>query len=186
MSGALIGKGNHRHFMEKEIFEQASVLGDTLRSFADPATHRIGAAGAAVRPRRPCRGLPRSPAAPLPMPAWSASTGSRAGGPAGGLGHRQRVPLPRRAAGPGPGRAVRLPVGRDRRHAGRDAPSAGSRAQGAGRGQRAREHASRARPTRCCARSPDRRSGSPRPRRSPRSWRPWPALPSARPGRAGG
>ena len=42
MSGALIGKGNHRHFMEKEIFEQAAVLGDTLRSFADPATHRIG------------------------------------------------------------------------------------------------------------------------------------------------
>jgi glucosamine--fructose-6-phosphate aminotransferase (isomerizing) len=42
MSGALIGKGNHRHFMEKEIFEQPAVLGDTLRSFADPATHRIG------------------------------------------------------------------------------------------------------------------------------------------------
>jgi glucosamine--fructose-6-phosphate aminotransferase (isomerizing) len=41
MSGALIGKGNHRHFMEKEIFEQPAVLGDTLRSFADPATHRI-------------------------------------------------------------------------------------------------------------------------------------------------
>ena len=42
MSGALIGKGNHRHFMEKEIFEQPAVLGDTLRSFADPASHRIG------------------------------------------------------------------------------------------------------------------------------------------------
>ena len=41
LSGALIGKGNHRHFMEKEIFEQPAVLGDTLRSFADPATHRI-------------------------------------------------------------------------------------------------------------------------------------------------
>ncbi len=41
MSGALIGKGNYRHFMEKEIFEQPAVLGDTLRSFADPATHRI-------------------------------------------------------------------------------------------------------------------------------------------------
>jgi glutamine---fructose-6-phosphate transaminase (isomerizing) len=41
VSGALIGKGNHRHFMEKEIFEQPAVLGDTLRSFADPATHRI-------------------------------------------------------------------------------------------------------------------------------------------------
>ncbi|MCB2009070.1 MAG: glutamine--fructose-6-phosphate transaminase (isomerizing), partial [Geminicoccaceae bacterium] len=41
MSGAMIGKGNHRHFMEKEIFEQPAVLGDTLRSFADPSTHRI-------------------------------------------------------------------------------------------------------------------------------------------------
>jgi glutamine---fructose-6-phosphate transaminase (isomerizing) len=41
LSGALIGKGNHRHFMEKEIFEQPAVLGDTLRAFADPATHRI-------------------------------------------------------------------------------------------------------------------------------------------------
>lgn len=40
-SGALIGKGNHRHFMEKEIHEQPAVLGDTLRAFADPATHRI-------------------------------------------------------------------------------------------------------------------------------------------------
>ncbi|MCS6877413.1 MAG: glutamine--fructose-6-phosphate transaminase (isomerizing) [Geminicoccaceae bacterium] len=41
LSGALIGKGNYRHFMEKEIFEQPAVIGDTLRSFADPATHRI-------------------------------------------------------------------------------------------------------------------------------------------------
>ena len=45
LSGALIGKGNHRHFMEKEIFEQPAVLGDTLRSFADPATHRIALPG---------------------------------------------------------------------------------------------------------------------------------------------
>jgi len=45
LSGALIGKGNHRHFMEKEIFEQPAVLGDTLRSFAAvadaSADHRI-------------------------------------------------------------------------------------------------------------------------------------------------
>ncbi|MFO1070585.1 MAG: glutamine--fructose-6-phosphate transaminase (isomerizing) [Geminicoccaceae bacterium] len=40
-SGAMIGKGNHRHFMEKEIHEQPAVIGDTLRSFADPADHRI-------------------------------------------------------------------------------------------------------------------------------------------------
>jgi glucosamine--fructose-6-phosphate aminotransferase (isomerizing) len=41
LSGVSIGKGSHRHFMEKEIFEQPAVLGDTLRSFADPQTHRI-------------------------------------------------------------------------------------------------------------------------------------------------
>ena len=40
-SGALVGKGNHRHYMEKEIFEQPAVIGDTLRAFADPATHRL-------------------------------------------------------------------------------------------------------------------------------------------------
>ncbi|MEO1144097.1 MAG: glutamine--fructose-6-phosphate transaminase (isomerizing) [Cyanobacteria bacterium J06638_22] len=41
LSGAAIGKGNYRHFMEKEIFEQPAVLGDTLRSFANPVDHRI-------------------------------------------------------------------------------------------------------------------------------------------------
>jgi glutamine---fructose-6-phosphate transaminase (isomerizing) len=41
LSGALIGKGNHRHFMEKEIHEQPAVLGDTLRSFASPVDHTI-------------------------------------------------------------------------------------------------------------------------------------------------
>jgi len=29
LTGALIGKGNHRHYMEKEIFEQPAVIGDT-------------------------------------------------------------------------------------------------------------------------------------------------------------
>lgn len=40
-SGALIGKGNYRHFMHKEIHEQPAVLGDTLRTFASPLDHRI-------------------------------------------------------------------------------------------------------------------------------------------------
>ncbi|MGI9435577.1 MAG: glutamine--fructose-6-phosphate transaminase (isomerizing) [Geminicoccaceae bacterium] len=40
-SGALIGKGNYRHFMHKEIHEQPAVLGDTLRAFASPMDHRI-------------------------------------------------------------------------------------------------------------------------------------------------
>ncbi|SNB51011.1 glutamine--fructose-6-phosphate transaminase [Arboricoccus pini] len=41
LSGALIGKGNHRHYMEKEIHEQPAVIGDTLRSFTDPSSHRL-------------------------------------------------------------------------------------------------------------------------------------------------
>ena len=41
LTGASIGRGNHRHFMAKEIFEQPAVIGDTLRSFADPTSHRI-------------------------------------------------------------------------------------------------------------------------------------------------
>src|SRR5207302_599916 len=36
LSGALIGKGNHRHFMQKEIFEQPTVIGDTLRALFNP------------------------------------------------------------------------------------------------------------------------------------------------------
>ena len=41
LSGALIGKGQHRHFMVKEIFEQPQVLGDTLNTMLNPATHTI-------------------------------------------------------------------------------------------------------------------------------------------------
>jgi len=37
-SGALIGKGAFRHFMQKEIFEQPAVMGDTLHSYLNPVT----------------------------------------------------------------------------------------------------------------------------------------------------
>ena len=40
-SGAMIGKGNYRHFMHKEIHEQPAVIGDTLRAFTNPADHTI-------------------------------------------------------------------------------------------------------------------------------------------------
>ena len=40
-SGALIGKGNYRHFMHKEIHEQPAVLGDTLRAFTSPDRNQI-------------------------------------------------------------------------------------------------------------------------------------------------
>jgi glucosamine--fructose-6-phosphate aminotransferase (isomerizing) len=41
LSGALIGKGNHRHFMQKEIFEQPAVIGDTLHALINPVTQAI-------------------------------------------------------------------------------------------------------------------------------------------------
>jgi glutamine---fructose-6-phosphate transaminase (isomerizing) len=40
-SGALIGKGNYRHFMQKEIFEQPAVIGDTLQAFVNSATRTV-------------------------------------------------------------------------------------------------------------------------------------------------
>jgi glucosamine--fructose-6-phosphate aminotransferase (isomerizing) len=41
LSGALIGKGNYRHFMQKEIFEQPSVIGDTLQALVNPVTRSV-------------------------------------------------------------------------------------------------------------------------------------------------
>ena len=51
-SGALIGKGNYRHFMQKEIFEQPAVIGDTLHALINPATRTRASARTAVRARR--------------------------------------------------------------------------------------------------------------------------------------
>jgi glucosamine--fructose-6-phosphate aminotransferase (isomerizing) len=36
LSGAVVGKGNHAHFMMKEIVEQPVVIGETLRAFLNP------------------------------------------------------------------------------------------------------------------------------------------------------
>jgi glucosamine--fructose-6-phosphate aminotransferase (isomerizing) len=40
-SGAATGKGDYKHFMLKEIYEQPAVIGDTLNSFINPATGHI-------------------------------------------------------------------------------------------------------------------------------------------------
>src|ERR1700722_4225584 len=40
-SGALIGKGIYRPFMQKEIFEQPAVIGDTLNALINPATRTV-------------------------------------------------------------------------------------------------------------------------------------------------
>jgi len=40
-SGAMIGKGEHRHFMHKEIYEQPQVIGDTLNTMLNPSNRTI-------------------------------------------------------------------------------------------------------------------------------------------------
>ena len=40
-SGAISGKGEYKHFMLKEIYEQPSVIGDTLNSYVHPSTGHI-------------------------------------------------------------------------------------------------------------------------------------------------
>jgi glucosamine--fructose-6-phosphate aminotransferase (isomerizing) len=40
-SGATTGKGDYKHFMLKEIYEQPTVIGDTLNSFISPATGAV-------------------------------------------------------------------------------------------------------------------------------------------------
>ena len=41
LTGAAIGKGNYRHFMEKELHEHPAVIGDTLHRMINPATRGV-------------------------------------------------------------------------------------------------------------------------------------------------
>jgi glucosamine--fructose-6-phosphate aminotransferase (isomerizing) len=41
LSGAAVGKGGFRHFMEKELHEHPAVLGDTLHRMVDPGTRAV-------------------------------------------------------------------------------------------------------------------------------------------------
>src|SRR5271166_2274281 len=41
LTGAAIGKGNYRHFMEKELHEHPAVIGDSLHRMIDPRTRAV-------------------------------------------------------------------------------------------------------------------------------------------------
>ena len=75
----LVDKGNHRHFMAKEIYEQPEVVGHTLAHYIDFAAGAVGAAGGLRRSiSRRSTACRSPPAAPPSMPGWSANTGSSA------------------------------------------------------------------------------------------------------------
>ena len=40
-TGGVVDKGNYRHFMLKEIFEQPQVIGETLTTYFDPLTRKV-------------------------------------------------------------------------------------------------------------------------------------------------
>ena len=186
LTGAAIGKGNFRHFMEKELHEHPAVIGDTLHRMVNPDDARGGAAGAAVRFRHAaahhhqrlrqrllCRPGGRwwfEAIARIPTDADVASEFRYRTPPLpkGGLGHAGQ------------------PVRRDRRHAWRRCATCASRASTCCRSSTCRRAAWRASvATPCWRRWPGRRSASPAPRRSPRSLRCWRAWRS-RAGRARG
>ncbi|MBN36039.1 MAG: glutamine--fructose-6-phosphate transaminase (isomerizing) [Rhodospirillaceae bacterium] len=41
LSGAMIGKGNHRHFMKKEIHEQPTAVAETMARYLDPVFEEV-------------------------------------------------------------------------------------------------------------------------------------------------
>ena len=116
----MVDKGNHRHFMAKEIYEQPETISHTLSHYVDMGAEKVGAArDAAVRFRQAVAGSPSRPAAPptyaglvakywferyarLPVDVDVASE----------FRYRE-PPLETGRAEP-----VHLAVGRDRRHAG--------------------------------------------------------------------
>ncbi len=100
VSAALVEKGNYRHFMEKEIYDQPDALQHTLSSYVDPVAGRATApegfdfAGVSRLQIVACG------TALLCRPHRQVSVRER-GRPAGGRRGRLRIPLPKPRHGPG-------------------------------------------------------------------------------------
>ena len=58
LTGAAIGKGNYRHFMEKELHEHPAVIGDTLHRMVNPATRAVALPDLRHRFRHRCPASP--------------------------------------------------------------------------------------------------------------------------------
>ena len=139
ISGAMMGKGNHRHFMLKEIYEQPAVIGDTLQTYLDPDDALGQPAGAAVRLEQ---GEPRHHDGlrhgVLRLHGREILV-REAGAPAGRGRGRLGAALSRAAAAGRRRLHRRLAVGRDRRHPGGAALRQGAQADDPVGGERSRK-----------------------------------------------
>ena len=69
-SGLTTGKGDYRHFMEKEIFEQPAVISDTLNSFINPSTGDVSLPQDVLDALSSASALLSSPVGPHFMRVW--------------------------------------------------------------------------------------------------------------------
>ncbi len=182
---AAVEKGNHRHFMQKEIYEQPETTGRTIARYVNAFEERVEmpdldgvdlAADSAI-----VIGCGTAHYAGRVAEYWLEQIRRHRGGDR----HRLRVPLPQAGVRQEELRGVRLAIGRNRRHAGGAALLQRTRAEDAGRRQRAGIARSGAKPMRGCRRWLGRKSAWRRPRRSRRSFPRWPRSPSPSAARAG-
>ena len=137
-SAFLVDKGNHRHFMAKEIHEQPEVVAHTLSHYLDMTNERVVLPGKlpfdfAKLERISISACGTAFYAGLVAKYWF----ERYARIAGRDRYRLRIPLPRSAVAQGRPCDLRVAIGRDRRHA-----CVAALCQGAGparsvRGQRA-------------------------------------------------
>ena len=122
LTGAAIGKGNFRHFMEKELHEHPAVIGDTLHQMVSPGSRAVALPDDL--------GIDFRKVSRITMSACGSAYLRRAGRPLvvrGDCPHpdrrrcRQRIPLPHAADVEEWPRPAGVAVGRNRRHLGRAA-----------------------------------------------------------------
>ena len=117
LSGALIGKGNHRHFMEKEMWEQPGGARGHAPGLCQSVEPHGFAAADALRLEDAAEAHHRGLRHRL-LRRHGRQILVRAGGAASGRDrYRVGVPLSRRAAARGRGGPLRLAVGGNHRHA---------------------------------------------------------------------
>ena len=116
-SAFLVDKGNHRHFMAKEIHEQPEVVGHTLAHYLDMAAERVRMPRAAVRFRQDRPHLDLGLRHRLLRRADREILVRALRAPAGRNRCRVGIPLPRGAVLARRAGDLRVAVGRDRRHA---------------------------------------------------------------------